>query len=243
MEQVSDDELTAILNKPKNKKSPTAAAVPKTPLKKQKTKSSPTKLESSFLDPYPPEEPVKIFKEEPEPPEEIPQEIPVTKPKKPSKKKPDIPAPLQGDHTAEEFLNFPEELLEPPAAPQKKLSKKDSKKMLKQAVELLPAVALVPRAYEKNPEIEFVLRTYTKYDVNWYYLREKFVALKRWIFSPWRRYSDWWNRKFNSAQVKEKELLSTLNQNVRLQALEDKIHADAKKITSERLAREVTHDR
>jgi hypothetical protein len=73
-------------------------------------------------------------------------------------------------------------------------------------------------------DIEYVLRTHTKYDLNWYYIKEKFVGLKRWIFSPWRRYCNWWNKKFNSPKIvmpkhdkrilpKEDDLWETLEKN------------------------------
>lgn len=250
MEQVSDDELNAILNKPKSKKKGiekmeplTASGVPSSKSKKQKTATAKKEPQSSFLDPYPPEEiPLPKIKESSESSDSNSdsEQPPIEKPKRKSKK-----TPILVEHTAEEILNnpFPEELLESPPAPTKKISNKESKKMLKQAVELLPPSQEVKRPVQKSPDIEFVLKTYTKYDINWYYLREKFVALKKWIFSPWRRYSDWWNRKFNAPVVKEKELLNTLNQNIRLSALEDKIHKDAMKMTKERITREVTNDR
>jgi len=72
---------------------------------------------------------------------------------------------------------------------------------------------VVEVADEPSPDIEYVLKTHTKYDLNWYYVKEKFVRLKRWIFSPWRMYVNWWNKKFNKAVVKEDDLWETIEKN------------------------------
>ena len=58
---------------------------------------------------------------------------------------------------------------------------------------------------QKKPEIDYVLKTVTKYDLNWYYLKEKLVRFKRWFFTPYTLYAQWFNKKFNTPKpIKEK---------------------------------------
>jgi hypothetical protein len=89
---------------------------------------------------------------------------------------------------------------------------------------------------EKTPDIEYVLKTVTRYDLNWYYFKEKLVAFKRWIFSPYTRYANWFNKKFN----KPKEKVVTFKQYTMEDLYEDlpnmqkQIHNDVNKVISER---------
>ena len=91
---------------------------------------------------------------------------------------------------------------------------------------------------EKTPDIEYVLKTVTRYDLNWYYFKEKLVAFKRWIFSPYTRYANWFNKKFNSPKYvvtdyKSKQLtMEDLYED--LPNMQKQIHNDVNKVISER---------
>jgi hypothetical protein len=131
----------------------------------------------------------------------------------------------------------------PPSAPAPTLDVKEEepvkKVVVKKVVSKKTTDKIVEDIKKQNPQkkapvvvdinrgdIEYVLKTHTKYDLNWYYIKEKFVGLKRWIFSPWRRYCNWWNKKFNqpknthflavrelSPGYKEEDLWETLEKN------------------------------
>lgn len=59
----------------------------------------------------------------------------------------------------------------------------------------------------KSPEIEYTIKTMTRFDLNWYYMKEKLMKFKRWILSPYTLYSNWFNKKFNSPKpVKEENI-------------------------------------
>ena len=96
--------------------------------------------------------------------------------------------------------------------PSTKISKKEAEKILTAAKKPLPASRelhppLAPMVVPNDPYLEYVLKTHTKFDLNWYFIKEKFVGLKRWIFSPWRMYCNWWNKKFNSGTVVAEEVV------------------------------------
>lgn len=119
----------------------------------------------------------------------------------------------------------------PPSAPAPTLDVKEEepvkKVVVKKVVSKKTTDKIVEDIKKQNPQkkapvvvdinrgdIEYVLKTHTKYDLNWYYIKEKFVGLKRWIFSPWRMYCNWWNKKFNRPKVNlEINLWETLEKN------------------------------
>jgi len=120
---------------------------------------------------------------------------------------------------------------------------KETKDLEKKAVELAPKPKPAPiEKPVKTPDIEFVLRSTTKYDLNWYYMKEKFVALKKWILTPYTLYANWFNRSFNTP--KPKQVIKT-NEEVNYEQLKDlfeeikpeltqKIYSDINKTIAER---------
>lgn len=50
----------------------------------------------------------------------------------------------------------------------------------------------------KTPDIDYTIKETTRYDINWFYLKEKFIRFKRWCFTPYTRYTVWFNRIFNT---------------------------------------------
>lgn len=130
--------------------------------------------------------------------------------------------------------------------PKKSLdSKKDkeSKELVKKAIDLAPKPKPAPiEKPVKTPDIEFVLRSTTKYDLNWYYLKEKFVKLKKWVLTPYTMYANWFNKSFNTP--KSVQIIKT-NEEVDYEQLKDlfeeikpeltrKIHSDINKKIAER---------
>lgn len=114
--------------------------------------------------------------------------------------------------------------------PIKKEVKKEQEKIVKdiKKIETVKEIKVIP---EKTPEIEYVIKTVTRYDLNWYYLKEKLVAFKKWLLTPYRLYANWFNKKFNkpkSKQLKIEDLYEDLPK------MEKQIHEDANKIILER---------
>jgi hypothetical protein len=119
--------------------------------------------------------------------------------------------------------------------------KKEQEKIVEDIKNLEPKKEKVV-IIDKSPEIEFVLKTVTKYDLNWYYLKEKLMAFKRWILSPYTRYANWFNKKFNSPKIVipeyDKRILPkqlTMDDLYEdLPNMQKQIHNDVNKIIAER---------
>jgi hypothetical protein len=113
--------------------------------------------------------------------------------------------------------------------------KKEQEKIVEDIKNLEPKKEKIV-VYEKTPDIEYVLKTVTRYDLNWYYLKEKLMAFKRWILSPYTMYANWFNKSFN----KPKEKVVTFKQYTiedlyeDLPNMEKQIHNDVNKVISER---------
>lgn len=96
--------------------------------------------------------------------------------------------------------------------PSTKISKKEAEKILVAVKKPLDAnhalySPLAPMVVPNDPYLEYVLKTHTKYDLNWYFIKEKFVGFKGWLFSPWRMYCNWWNKTFNLKHVAVEEVV------------------------------------
>lgn len=98
----------------------------------------------------------------------------------------------------------------PAPKPVKKEVKKEQDKIIKAIKSIEPLKEPVKIEIEKTPEIEYEFKRVTKFDLNWYYIKEKFVKLKRWLFTPYRIYSEWFNKKFNSPSKKDMDELLEL---------------------------------
>jgi|WetSurMetagenome_2_1015567.scaffolds.fasta_scaffold36828_2 hypothetical protein len=91
----------------------------------------------------------------------------------------------------------------PTPKPVKKEVKKEQDKIVKAIKNLEPPKPEIKFEVVKTPEIEYEFKRVTKFDLNWYYVKEKFVMFKRWLFTPYRLYSDWFNKKFNLPSKKD----------------------------------------
>lgn len=104
----------------------------------------------------------------------------------------------------------------PAPKPVKKEVKKEQEKIVKAVKALEIPKEPIKIEVVKTPDIEYAFKTVTKFDLNWYYLKEKFIKFKKWLFSPYTIYSNWFNKKFNSPtdnDVKElMELMDSLPQ-------------------------------
>jgi hypothetical protein len=139
----------------------------------------------------PPKRPVKKPKKEPEPEPEPEPEIEIIESEPEPEPEPEKPKPIKKSV--------------------KKLQDKVLADIKKQ--EFIRPSVLIP---EKTPDIEYVLTTTTKFDLNWYYLKERFIALKRWLLSPYRRYENWFNESFN----KPKQVIK-INEGIDYEQLKD----------------------
>jgi hypothetical protein len=110
--------------------------------------------------------------------------------------------------------------------------KKEQEKIVEEIKKIEPKKE-IPVVIEKSPDIEFVLKTVVRYDLNWYYLKEKLMRFKRWIFTPYTLYANWFNKKFNSPKPTPKALtIEDLYED--LPNMEKKIHADVDKMIKEK---------
>lgn len=77
----------------------------------------------------------------------------------------------------------------------------------------------------KSPDIEYTIKTMTRFDLNWYYMKEKLMKFKRWMFSPYTLYSNWFNKKFNSPKPvmpqHDKRILPKLDEGIFPEGVED----------------------
>lgn len=114
----------------------------------------------------------------------------------------------------EKIKPIPMEKLAP--KPVKKEVKKEQEKIVKAVKALEAPKEPVKIEIVKTPDIEYEFKRVTKFDLNWYYVKEKFVRFKKWLFSPYTLYANWFNKKFNSPtddDVKElMELMDNLPQ-------------------------------
>jgi hypothetical protein len=63
----------------------------------------------------------------------------------------------------------------------------------------------------KTPDIEYIITETTKYDVNWFALKQMFVKFERWLISPWTKYKRWWNRVVNHIIEEDWKTTDNLN--------------------------------
>jgi hypothetical protein len=126
--------------------------------------------------------------------------------------------------------------------PVKKEVKKEQEKIVKQIKENEPKKEVKQPIPEKTPDIEYVLKTVTKYDVNWYYLKEKLVKFEKWLVSPYTRYANWFNKKFNSSKIEvglKHDLVTVEDLYEDLPEMERKIHLEVNKIIKENVQKEL----
>jgi hypothetical protein len=115
--------------------------------------------------------------------------------------------------------------------PVKPAVKKEQEKILKDIKKIEPQKEVKPIIIEKTPEIEYVIKTVTKYDLNWYYLKEKLVKFKKWCLKPYTLYANWFNKKFNKPKPKQLTIEDLYED---LPKMEKQIHEDVNKVLSER---------
>lgn len=131
-----------------------------------------------------------------------------------------------------ENLIEPKQMEKPKPKPVKKEVKKEQEKIVKALKNNEPITLIkTPEEIIKIPELELVLKIKTKYDLNWYFIKEKFIALKKWIFSPYTIYANWFNKKFNPPKPKPITIEDLYED---LPKMENKIHEDCNKILQER---------
>lgn len=87
------------------------------------------------------------------------------------------------------------DVVEPPEKPEALLKKKIELEKKKNSA---PAPSVKP---VKSPDLEYILKETTRYDLNWYYMKEKLVAFKKWFLTPYTLYANWFNKKFNSPKI------------------------------------------
>lgn len=87
--------------------------------------------------------------------------------------------------------------------PVKKEVKKEQEKIVKAVKTFEPPKELKKIEFVKTPDIDYEFKRVTKFDLNWYYIKEKFIKLKKWLFSPYTMYANWFNKKFNSPSQKD----------------------------------------
>jgi hypothetical protein len=120
--------------------------------------------------------------------------------------------------------------------PVKKEVKKEQEKIVKQIKENEPKKEVKQSIPEKTPDIEYVLKTVTKYDVNWYYLKEKLVKFEKWLLTPYTLYANWFNRSFNPPKPKPITIEDLYED---LPEMERKIHLEVNKIIRENIQKEM----
>jgi len=65
----------------------------------------------------------------------------------------------------------------------------------------------------KRPYIEYSNKETTRYDLNWYYLKEQYVNFVRWLWSPYTHYVIWFNKTFNKVKEDMTEELTEQDEN------------------------------
>lgn len=59
---------------------------------------------------------------------------------------------------------------------------------------------------KKEELIEYSIKEVTKYDLNWYFMKEKYFAAWYWFWSPYTKYVKWFNESFNKDYYPQREL-------------------------------------
>jgi hypothetical protein len=93
----------------------------------------------------------------------------------------------------------------------KSIDKKDIKKLENTVIKSIHKPEIekpVKTSEEKTPEIEYIIKKTTKFDLNWFYLKKLFVKFERWLISPYTKYTIWFNKKFNNPVI-ETHFLNT----------------------------------
>ena len=120
------------------------------------------------------------------------------------------------DKELEEILNPPKKKINvkpkqdtpTPTPAVKRIKNKSAVKKLEEDIKkeiIKPPVVNVLNI--KTPDIDYVIKEVTRYDLNWYYIKHKFTLFKRWLFSPYTRYVNWWNTKFNIPVIKKPSII------------------------------------
>lgn len=83
---------------------------------------------------------------------------------------------------------------------------------------------------EVYPDIEYIIKENSKFDLNWYYIKELSSNFKKWILSPYTRYANWFNNKFNTPKISSLALneLSPEYQDDNIENLYEEIKKDFK---------------
>jgi hypothetical protein len=124
----------------------------------------------------------------------------------------------------------PKTIEEKPIKPVKKEVKKIQNKIVKDIQNHEPQNEIKEIVKEKTPDIEYVLKSVTRYDLNWYYLKEKLMKFKKIILTPYKLYENWFNRNFNKSKIP----LSMENYYKNLPQMEKQIHEDTNRMIAER---------
>jgi hypothetical protein len=117
-------------------------------------------------------------------------------------KKAKIPVKRPIKKPAEKIIE-PLPMEKPKPKPIKKELKKEQEKIVQAIKNLEPEKPEIKLENIKTPDIEYEFKKVTKFDLNWYYLKEKFVRFKKWLGTPYRMYVAWFNKKFNSPSDKD----------------------------------------
>jgi len=130
------------------------------------------------------------------------------------------------------FEEIPEKpIIKPPKIkPIKKPMKKSELDIIKTLQKEVKPQPIVNIQSDIHPDIEFIIKSNSKFDLNWYYIKEIFSNFKKWVFSPYTKYANWFNKKFNSPKISSLALneLSPEYQDNGIEELYEKIKKDFK---------------
>lgn len=143
------------------------------------------KLSSPLLS----DEEVEVLVQQADKKEKAPVKRPVKKP---------LDEVITGRPKPVEKIIEPIPMEKPKPKPVKKEVKKEQEKIVQAIKNLEPKKPEIKLEPTKTPDIEYEFKKVTKFDLNWYYLKEKFIRFKRWLGTPYRIYVTWFNKKFNS---------------------------------------------
>jgi hypothetical protein len=101
-------------------------------------------------------------------------------------------------------MEIPEE--KPKLKVVKKPTKKAEEDIIKTLKKIEPKKEEIIIPVEKTPDIEYIIKETSRFDLNWYFIKEKFIRFKHWLISPYTRYVNWFNKKFNSPKVLKEEI-------------------------------------
>lgn len=114
-----------------------------------------------------------------------------------------IKRPVKKPIEKDELVEPIKEKAKPKPKPISKETKKEQEKIVKAIKIFEPKKVNTPIKIEPSQELELVLRTVTRYDINWFYLKTKLVKFKKWVFSPYTKYVNWFNKKFNNVNYEK----------------------------------------